>query len=251
MGDGMLLVDIGNSRVKWGRAAKGRIEPGCSFSSSSEALGGHLNAAWRTLSKPRAVYAANVAGPEMGEALEAWVSGYWGCPVRFAASEAAACGVANGYEQPETLGVDRWMGLIGLRRHYGLPVCLADCGTALTFDVVDAVGRHLGGLIVPGPALMRRALSRETHGVRTAEGRGIPDFTGRSTALAVESGVFRACAGLIEKSMAEASALLGHEPALIVTGGDGKAIGSLLGIPYRLDPDLVLRGLLALADSET
>lgn len=251
MNNRLFLVDMGNSRVKWGWAEGGKITAGESFPSDSGSLVQYLDSLWRALEPPRAIHVANVAGAAMGDGLVDWVSARWGVPVRFARSEAFSCGVANGYDQPQTLGVDRWVGLIGLRRYHGLPACLADCGTALTFDVLDAEGRHLGGLIAPGTALMKRALRQETRGIRDVEGGPVPGFLGRSTAAGVESGVLRACAGLLEKSVAETARLLGRDPTLILCGGDGAAIGRFLGISYRFDADLVLRGLLTLANNES
>lgn len=251
MAAGLILVDAGNSRIKWGRAEAGLIRAAPPFPSGSAELAGHLDSRWGSLEPPRAVYVSNVAGPELAEGLAAWVASHWGIEIRFAVARKAACGVTNGYERPETLGVDRWVGLIGLRRHYGVPACLADCGTATTFDVLDAEGRHLGGLIAPGLASMKRALLRETHGVATFESDDNPGFLGRSTAAAVRNGVLHASAGLLEKCLAEAAGLLGRRPVLVLSGGDGAAIGRCLGIPYRFDADLVLRGLLTLAETES
>ncbi len=242
-----MLVDIGNSRVKWGLAKTGRILAGPAFRSDPLALAAHLDHHWGDLEAPAAVYVSNVAGAAMEAGLSGWVAGHWGVPVRFVKAEVACCGVVNGYERPEKLGVDRWVGLIGLRNHYGLPACLTDCGTALTFDVLDVQGRHLGGLIAPGPRLMKRSLLQETLGVKAVES-GVREFLGRNTAAAVESGVFRACAGLVEKAAREATELLGPAPTLVMTGGDGEAVSRYLAIPYQFEADLILRGLLTLAE---
>jgi type III pantothenate kinase len=250
VGSRFILVDIGNSRVKWGRAEQGKLVAGEPFATDAGALGRHLDSRWRDLSAPDAVYVSSVAGADMAERLADWIASRWRVPVRFARAEAQACGVINGYERPEQLGVDRWVGLLALPEHYGLPACLADCGTALTFDVLDAGGRHLGGLIAPGPALMKRSLSQGTRGISVVEGP-VQDFLGRNTAACVESGVIRACAGLVEKSVRETAALLGRLPNLVLSGGDGETIGRCLAIPYRFDADLVLRGLLTLAERDS
>ncbi|MGZ8219278.1 type III pantothenate kinase [Methylomagnum sp.] len=242
----LVLVDIGNSRLKWGRAEQGRIVAGGAFA-TDEAAPARLDSEWSALPAPDAVQVSNVAGAVIAEKLEDWMARRWRVPVQFARSEAQACGVSNGYERPEQLGVDRWVALIAARHHCPLPVCVVDAGTALTVDVLDGEGRHLGGLIAPGPALMKRALRLETRGVQAVDG-GASGWLGRNTADGVAGGVLRAAAGLIENTQREASERLGHAPSLILCGGAGEAIGRLLAIPYRLDPDLVLRGLLILAD---
>jgi type III pantothenate kinase len=247
MGKTWLLVDIGNTRVKWGRVEDGRLVAGTPFPSDGADLQDHLDRQWRALGAPDAVYVSNVIGAETAGRMTEWIVRHWSCPVRCVRTEAQGYGVVNGYERPEQLGVDRWVGLIALRRDHALPACVADCGTALTFDVLDADGRHLGGLIAPGPALMKRALMQETRGVRAVDGRA-PEFLGRDTAAGVASGVIRACAGLVEKSVRETAEYLGCTPTLVLSGGDGEAIGRCLAVPYRLEPDLVLRGLFTIAE---
>lgn len=249
MANRLLLVDIGNSRLKWGRAEAGRIVAGGAFP-TDETLPGRLDAEWLALPRPGAVHVSNVAGAGIAAQMEAWVADHWRVPVHFARSEAAACGVSNGYDRPEQLGVDRWVALVAARRHYPPPVCVADAGTALTVDVLDGEGRHLGGLIAPGPALMKRALRLETRGVQATGGEA-GDWLGRNTADGVENGCLRACAGLVETTWRDATERLGRAPALVVSGGAGESIARLLTLPYRLDPDLVLRGLLVLADGDT
>lgn len=244
-----LLVDIGNSRVKWAVAEDGGWRVGTPFPSAPATLADQLDRHWLALTPPGALYVANVAGAGIAGTLGAWVARHWRVPVHFARAEAQAQGVTNGYQRPEQLGVDRWVGLLALRREYPLPAALVDCGTALTFDLLDGDGRHLGGLIAPGPATMRRVLLRETHGVREVE-RQTPGFLGRDTAAGVAGGVIRACAGLVEKSLVEAAGLVGGVPILVLAGGDAAELGRCLAIPYRLAPDLVLRGLSILAESD-
>lgn len=246
----LILADIGNSRVKWGLAEQGRLRPGEAFATEAARLMEHLDCRWGALEPPEAVHVSNVAGADIVGRLAEWVAARWGVPLRFARSEAVRCGVVNGYENPGQLGVDRWIGLLGLKGHYPLPACLADCGTALTFDVLDAGGHHLGGLIVPGLASMRRALLQATRGVGEVDG-GAAEWLGRNTAAGVAGGVLRACAGLVEKSAREAASRLGRTPTLVLAGGDGEAIGRYLDIPYRFDGDLVLKGLLILAENDT
>lgn len=247
----LLLVDVGNSRVKWAWAGEdGGFRAGPAFPSAAMGLEAGLDRHWGSLDAPAAVYASNVAGAEAAERIIAWVAHRWHSPVYFVRSEAQGYGVVNGYEQPECLGVDRWVGLIALRHGYALPACLVDCGTALTLDLLDEDGRHLGGLIAPGPALMKRALFQETWGVRP-EGAARAGLLGRDTAACVDGGVMRACAGLVEKTLGEpVLSSLSRPPTLVLSGGDGEILGQSLGLPYRLAPDLVLLGLLIIATTE-
>ena len=244
-----LLADIGNSRVKWASAREGKLWPGAPFASEPGGLAERLEQHWGALETPGAVLASNVAGPGTAAVLADWVGQRWGVPLRFAASQAEGHGVVNGYQDAARLGVDRWLGLVALRQEIPLPACIADCGTALTLDLLDAAGQHRGGLIAPGLAPMRRALLAETQGVRP-ESAGTAVGLGQDTASCVAGGTLWAAAGLIEKAWREAARELGAEPALVLSGGDGATLGHALGIPYRLVPDMVLRGLFILAEAD-
>ncbi|BBA37270.1 type III pantothenate kinase [Methylocaldum marinum] len=244
----LLLVDIGNSRVKWGIAQENRIVSGQSFASASESLGDSLDVHWLSLPVPHRIFACNVAGNEAERTITDWIRGHWRISSNFVRPADRGYGVVNGYERPEKLGVDRWVSLIASREFANRSICVADCGTALTFDVLDADGRHLGGLIAPGLALMKRALVQETKGIGNV-GHDRSDFLGRSTSAAVQGGILTACAGLIEKSLERAAKKLGHAPDLLLTGGDAEVIAGVLDKPCRVVPDLILRGLLRIASS--
>jgi len=243
----VLLVDIGNSRLKWAFWRAGELHPGMPFPSASQGLSGRLTQSWAALTPPAAVYAANVAGPCVEASLQAWVERHWGLPVRFARTEAEGGGVINGYRHPERLGVDRWLALVGLRRHYPLPACVLDCGTAITLDYLDAEGRHQGGLIAPGLQSMRSVLASKTHQLG-----GIDDVTtvnpclARDTHEGIQAGCLHACAGLIEKVVKELRQREDDELHLVMTGGDAAIIGQVLAYPHHQDEQLVLRGLSSL-----
>jgi len=77
-------------------------------------------------------------------------------------SERERLGVTNGYRDAGQLGTDRWAAL--LAAHASLPAnqMVANAGTALTVDALRADGLFMGGLIVPGTALMRACLGGGT-----------------------------------------------------------------------------------------
>ncbi len=239
-----LLIDIGNSRVKWGWAKAGRIEPGEPF--ATPACPDAFAERWADAPPPAQVLVANVAGAGLAADLKAWTQKHWRLVPRFIRSEARGFGVTNGYASPEKLGVDRWAALVGARHACPGPVCVADCGTAITLDVLDGEGRHLGGLIAPGLGLMRGSLARGTSGLGLAEGEH-PDRLARDTAAAIASGTRQAAAGLVEHGFRAAARLLGGEPRLLLTGGDAPNIAAELDIPGELRPDLVLEGLWVMA----
>ena len=244
----LLLVDIGNSRIKWGLGRNGRLDAGTPFSSDVEALTDEMGRLWGDLSAPTAVVVSNVAGPSRGGRMRDWVWRHWGLQVHFVQPEARGYGVVNAYENPAKLGVDRWICLVALRELHPLPACIADFGTAITVDVMDAAGRHLGGLIAPGLTLMRQALTQRTAGLQEAGGI-YQGLLARNTAAALLSGVRQASVGLLERVVREASRQLGCELRVVLTGGDAETVAAELAMPHVLAPNLVLQGLLIMAEN--
>ncbi len=208
-----LLIDIGNSRVKWAFARGSRIESGEPFLTRPHEVHNDFLRFWSHEPAPRQVMVANVAGAEIAAELEAWTLQRWRLAPGFAQSQAQAYGVSNGYESPEKLGVDRWVALVGARQIFKDPVCIADCGTAITLDVMDGRGRHLGGLIAPGLSLIRHALTQGTRGLKGVALQR-PDELARETAAAIAGGALSAAAGLIERTWRKAAGHLGGEPHL-------------------------------------
>ena len=249
--DALLLADCGNSRIKWAMATGQDLQMGLPFSSAPAGLEAALDQAWRGLDPPVAVRVSNVAGPDVAALLENWVFRHWRLPLRFASSRREAGGVLNGYVNPRQLGVDRWLGLLGLARHHALPAYVVDCGTAVTLDLLDGQRRHQGGLILPGLSTMTRSLRSGTHAL-DLEPSGLPPEQGlaRDTATAIRSGCIMAVAGFVERMHGQLRDEYGSEPVCILTGGDAGLLGEYLSIPYRRDEALVLRGLWVEAESD-
>ena len=247
----VLLADSGNSRIKWALATGPGLRMGQAFSTAPAGLEAALDEAWRGLAPPAAVRVSNVAGPDVAAVLENWVFRHWRLPVRFAQSRSEAGGVLNGYADPRQLGVDRWLGLLGLARHHPLPAYVVDCGTAVTLDLLDGQRRHQGGLILPGLSTMARSLRSGTHAL-DLEPSGLPPEQGlaRDTATAIRSGCIMAVVGFIERMHGQFRGESGSELGCVLTGGDAGLLGDYLSIPFQRDEALVLRGLWADAESD-
>lgn len=247
-----LLVDIGNTRIKWAllrgeRLGRQQAVPLAQFPRFARALA--------RLSKVDAVVAVCVAGRGAEQLLRsALVAANLPSP-RFLRSSQRAGGVTNGYHDTWRLGADRWVAAIGAWHAAGgkRAVCAISVGTALTVDVIDERGRHRGGLIAPGPALMRRTLLGETRGIaaRAAGARRGPAGTLRgladNTRDAIQLGSVRACAALIDHCVADLRSQLGARLRVYVSGGGAEAVSPWLRSRVESCPDLVLRGLAVLS----
>lgn len=237
----ILAIDAGNTRVKWalhdGRAysASGAVET---------ARVEDISRGWPKGFAAKAAIASNVAGDEVGSKL-ARACRELGLELHTIRSQAVELGVTNGYKDPGQLGSDRWAALIAAHRAGPGHKLVVNAGTALTIDALTADGRFLGGLIVPGPALMRRSLDRGTAGLRLTEG-AFAEFPA-STPEAITSGAIQACAGAIER-MRDAMAGRDATPSQIVlSGGAARELAGHLPIAATIRENLVIDGLLLIA----
>lgn len=237
----MLAIDAGNTRIKWGvHDGRGWTATGTIATSDSARIAN----AWSSLPQIGGAIACNVAGSGVARDLAAACAAR-GTSLRIVASQAAQAGVVNGYRDPAQLGADRWAALVAAHAAGGGHKLVVNAGTALTVDALTGDGRFLGGLIVPGPALMRRALDRGTAGLRLTDG-AYAEFPA-STPDAITSGALQACAGAIAR-MADAMAAHGSAPArIIVSGGAAHEIADRLPMPHAIHENLVLDGLVVIA----
>lgn len=243
-----LVVDIGNTRLKWALADGVSLSARGETAYRKEGVWEALDERWRRLSAPPQVLACNVAGTAVAEALTTWVARYWRCEVTFVRARAVGWGVTSAYDDAGSLGADRWAALIAAQRKFSPPVCVVDCGTAITIDVLAAGGQHLGGLIIPGLTLMRRSLSKNTDGIREVVS-GRVSLLARNTNDGVTAGTLYAAVAVIDRVVTDVEAALQEAVVCVLSGGDAKLLASLLARGAVCEPDLVLQGLAVMADS--
>jgi len=246
----MLLVDIGNSRVKWARLAADGLGQ-----QSAASYQGWTEVDWRATlfagERVERVLVASVAGPAPTAALDAATRLATGRPVQLVTATHAAAGVLNGYADPGQLGVDRWLAVVGSYARVRGACVVADIGTAATVDVVSGDGRHRGGYIVPGRRLMVASLlgsTRDLAARHAASGAAGSDVGfADNTREAIERGCRLALAAMVDRSLAEAERSLGERCRLFLTGGGAAEVLPELLRSAEHVPDLVLRGLAEVA----
>jgi type III pantothenate kinase len=271
----LLLIDAGNTRVKWALVEPDALRPAGAVSFERRgvieltALRRSDAPLRRVLSGLRAgtrVLACNVAGAGFETRLRRVARRVGLSAPRFARSSRSAAGIVNGYEDPWRLGTDRWVALIGAHRVWPQrALCLIGIGSALTIDLLDVKGRHRGGCIAPGPQMMIESLLRDTAGIRgrarlgsraaIAQALGEESRRRRAglfaqdTRAALLAGARQACAALIERATARAREELHGRIQLVVAGGAAETITPLLRLRHRREDDLVLSGLIVLAQA--
>jgi len=229
----MLLIDAGNSRIKWRLVGENVHASGaCTHDAPND-----LAVCTETPGISR-VLGCNVAGPVKGEALAAIIARR-GLALEWISSGAQRCDVHNMYTHPARLGADRWAALIGARGyHRTRDILVVMAGTATTLDILNADGRFTGGHILPGVELMRQALGQGTAQLSPTGGRFRSQP--RDTADAIISGCLNAQAGAIERIFRRMDA---PGAVCLLSGGAADEIAPLLDIPFQRIDNLVLDGL--------
>lgn len=245
MSTAVLVMDAGNTRIKWG------LHDGAAWSASGAVATSEAHALPAALADlplaPYRLLAANVAGPAARAAIETAARNL-GIAAVFLRPAERCCGVRNGYREPARLGADRWAALVGARARTGAACVVANAGTAITVDALDRDGLFIGGLILPGVELMLRSLTQATAGLEAAPGE-FAEFPA-TTADAMLSGALCAAAGAVRAMMERVEQRCGEAPALLLTGGGAPALQALLPGPVQHVPWLVLEGLVSIASQE-
>lgn len=240
------VFDLGNTRLKMAPLdADGRVgEPWALAHTGADADAGFAALLERLPPRLDVAYVASVADESLRVALLDALTAR--CRrIAIARSQRRWGDLQIAYVEPARLGVDRFLSMLAARADSArtdvdAPVLVCGVGTALTLDLIDGHGRHLGGRIAPSPTLMRQALHRQI-GQLPAQGGNYLEFA-EDTPDALASGCLGAALGLIERSLAEAGLRLGAVPLLYLHGGGGTEL--LASLPQaRWSPRMVLEGL--------
>jgi type III pantothenate kinase len=236
-----LLIDIGNTRLKWAFARDGEFVANGAIVHDGEParIVSHLPAA--TIEE---VWISHVTGAMHEAALNDAVLTHFVTPARYARTTAEWHGLKNAYREPERLGIDRWLAMIAAWHAKQGSACIVDAGTALTVDALNEHGQHLGGIIMAGLEAQQRAVLGTTRFATRSLNATYGGHFGYDTESCVRQGAMFACLGAIE----HASALAGITENCLLTGGDATLLLSHLSSrSWQHRPLLVLEGLLAVS----
>lgn len=241
-----LLLDLGNTRLKWARADAREFVAGAPVAHGEPGWTQALARAWSGVAAPEVALLAAVAREEVvAAATETLRTVFPVARIERVHSRRAAQGMRTAYEDPARLGVDRFLGVLAAWRRGIAPALVVGVGTAVTVDALDDSGLHRGGWIAPSPRLMRKAVLGETARVAWSGDARIAPFP-VTTRDALESGCWQAIAGLVERCLRGFRGK-GVAPRVLLTGGDAGRLGSILDAPHELAAELVLEGLWQLA----
>jgi type III pantothenate kinase len=243
-----LAIDIGNTRLKWAlydAPCPGAtvLRQGAAFLETIDELS---DTDWKDLPAPASMLGCVVAGDAVRRRVEEQM-GQWETEPRWVVPSTQEAGLTNGYDHPSRLGADRWVSLAGARARVlaagtPRPAMVVMVGTAVTVDALDADGRFLGGLILPGFGLMLRALEQGTAGLKVPTGE-VVDFP-TNTSDALMSGGANAIAGAIERQTRRLQRRTGQEPLLLMSGGAAVKLAPTVDLPFETVDTLIFDGLL-------
>ena len=160
-----LLLDIGNTRIKWGLADGAKLQRTGTVTHEKIRDAGIAALTTRLPRRVDRILACNVAGTSLATRISGVMHLHCDTDTHFVHPARAGFGITNGYGRPRRLGVDRWVAMIGAYAEFSRALCVVDAGTAVTIDALDRQGQHLGGQIIPGLRMMQDALTSETDGI--------------------------------------------------------------------------------------
>ncbi len=245
-----LLLDGGNSRLKWAWVENGTFAT----------VG---SAPYRDLSPLGAEWAEKADGnvrivgcAVCGESKKAQVQEQLARKIEWLPSSAQALGIRNHYRHPEEHGSDRWFNALGSRRFSRNACVVVSCGTAVTVDALTDDGHYLGGTIMPGFHLMKESLAVRTANLNRPAGKRYPFPTTTSNAIA--SGMMDAVCGSVMMMHCRLKEKNGEDKPVdvIITGGGAAKVAEALPPAFlaentvRVAVNLVIHGLLNLIAAE-
>jgi type III pantothenate kinase len=240
----LLLIDIGNTHTHLGLANRGRVVRQADIPTLS-CRGDSGDKALRRFVAERELDGAALCSvvPSCTRLICRNVQRNW--QVRcLELSHRTVAGIGIDYPKPASIGPDRLANAVAARHHFGDPVVVVDFGTAVTFDVIDARGKYVGGIIAPGLAAMTEYLHEKTALLPRIRIRDTRIVIGKSTEEAMLAGALHGYRGLVRELIKKLKHELDtrHLP-VVATGGYGKLMARGLDEITAVDPLLTLEGL--------
>ena len=146
-------------------------------------------------------------------------------------------------DNPTEVGADRIVNALAARELYGAPVVVVDFGTATTFDIVNAKGEYVGGIISPGILISAEALFAHASRLYRVDVRPPESLIGRNTAGAMQAGIYFGYIGLVDGILERLKGELPGLAHVVATGGQAELIAAGSKHIDRVEPLLTLIGL--------
>lgn len=245
-----VAVDIGNTRMKWGRCDGGAVAATVSLPANDPAAWQRQRDQWQL--RHGATWAVAGVHPERCSTFLHWLQESGGTVVLLDSHRLLPLTVA--LPQPAGVGMDRLLNAVAANgvRPPAAPALIIDAGSAVTVDFVDAAGVFRGGAIFPGFRLMSLALHDHTALLPLVQVESLPPITGTNTIEAIQAGIFWSILGGTAALVRQHRKAAGDDLAIFLTGGDASLLADQLqreGIAARLWPEMTLEGVRLAAEA--
>lgn len=240
----ILLFDIGNTNTHVGLADDKRVLRHADIPTAAWLRGDAMKQLLRFIgkAKPEGAAICSVVPRATPKAQRALRSRWKLKAIELTAQTVRGVGID--YPKPNSIGPDRLANAVAARHHFGAPSVVVDFGTAVTFDVLDARGYYVGGIIAPGLAAMTEYLHEKTALLPRIKIRDVKSPIGKSTEHAMLVGAVHGYRGLVRELIGELKReLKTRRLPVVATGGYAKLIAAKLPEISAVEPNLTLEGL--------
>ena len=246
-----LLLDIGNTSMKWAMSYPEELFDMRKICYPENLSSEFFKECLKESKKPKNILVSCVAEENAWQFLERACDELWNIKAKRILSSKEGYGLINAYDDAKTLGSDRWCAMIGGLDLAESTFVIIDAGSALTIDVVNEFGKHLGGYILPGVMMMKKSLGLNTAQIAIDNTKNeLPSVAlANSTSRCIDAGIHLSITKLIE-AVIEKLLMQATKTTCLITGGDANTISQLLSSKYAIIPDLVLQGLAVIAKNE-
>lgn len=237
-----VVVDVGNTRIKWGRCSHGSVVAMCAVPPDDPSAWAAQYQAWNLNAEGTWVIAG--VHPERQDSFVRWLK-QGRCHQWMLIQSREQVPIRVSVDYPDKVGLDRLFdaAAVNSRRPPGQPAVIVDAGSAVTVDYVAADGTFLGGAILPGPHLMAKALNSFTAKLPIVTVQRRLRAPETSTERAIELGIFHAVLGGIEGVIRDLETRAGQSLPLFFGGGDAPLFAAHLARPSTLWPEMTLEGI--------
>ena len=234
-----LLIDIGNTRIKWQhRDEKNIILSGSIF------VENFMDIDFSTIKSIDKIIIANVNRSIVLDKMRE-ILNVFKCPIIEASTDSNEY-LINDYEDIKMLGVDRWMAALGAWKLYQRSLLIINAGTAITIDLIDLdqkdKAHFKGGMILPGIAISLGVLNNSTNLIDTEIGKN--QYPSLNTKDAVTTGIMTSIQGAVNLVCRKLPSSL----PILLTGGDANLIYEQSEDDWKsrikLEDDLIFEGLM-------
>lgn len=237
-----VVVDVGNTRIKWGRCDGGKITEIASLAPDASSSWEQQIQTWRL--HRASLWVLTGVHPARRDTLREWLETRGARVHILGQTQSLPLKVA--LDRPDRVGIDRVLNAVAALAHRppNHPVVIVDAGSAVTVDWLDAAGTFRGGAILPGLRLMAESLHAYTAQLPLIEVRhSEPALPGADTLSAMEAGIFWTVVGGIRLIVDRLARLEPLQPALYLTGGDAGKLSSFIERPHKVWPEMTLEGI--------